>query len=107
MSDERFEEIEIRLVVPRELGVGVLGARLISQKTCAVFGLDERRYLELLRRPDAPPARKLGKLRLIDSETFSAFLRRITEESNASKEGLDDPDKLLTELGFSPRPDRR
>lgn len=81
-----------------------------SQRNCELLGLGKRQFLELLRRPGAPPVTRIGKTRLVARADMLDFLERIRHaaaEAAAEREDLDGGDKVLLELGCAPRPNRR
>jgi hypothetical protein len=69
-------------LVPRQ-ATEVPVTEYVTQKNCMqVVGLTARRFLELLRRDDAPPVIAVGKVRMVRRDhllTFLDRLRRVTE----------------------------
>ncbi len=81
----------------------------VSQLTCTtVLGLSKRRFLELLRRDDAPTVTRTGKMRLVRVDEMRTFLQRLgakLDERQADE--TDGAGELLRELGYAPVRGRR
>lgn len=103
----RGEGVELRIVVPRDQLPNAPAPDFYSQRNCELLGIGVRTYLELLRRPGAPPATKLGKLRLVRREIMLEFIERLRELEPKPVAELDGADNVLLELGCAPRKKRR
>lgn len=107
------EDLELRVVLPPTLLAGGARAEFFSQANCEeLLGLPRRRFLELLRRHDAPPVAEVGKLRLVEREPMLAYLRAlkkrdVVQPSAAEEEVLDGADRVLQEVGAMPERRRR
>lgn len=102
--------IELRVVVPRSALVAPTraSADFYSQQNCeGLLGIPRRTFLELLRRVDAPPVTRVGRLRLVEREPMLAFLRALrAQQEGAPQAELDAADQILAELGCVPRRER-
>lgn len=103
MSDDT---IELRFVVPRDqLMTAAPAPDYYSQENCGLLGLTHRAFLELLRSPGAPPARKIGKLRLVERAAMLRFIERqpTAERRTKRDEELSGADRVLLEIGCAPK----
>lgn len=98
--------IQVVLHLPASAMSSSAPAEYFSQNNCELLGLTKRQYLELLRRPGAPPALRRGKLRMVARAAMLEFLERLrVEEEEVVEE--DGPDTVLRELGWTGRGARR
>lgn len=77
----------------------------VTQKNCVdVLGLTPRRFLELLRREDAPPVLPMGKLRLVPRDAMLAYVARLGTKVRADtpEQNSDGADAVLREIGCAP-----
>lgn len=95
--------VELRIVVPRTHLPMTAPPDFYSQVNCGLLGLPKRTYLELLRRPDAPPVTRVGKLRLVARDDMIAYIQRLREVAPKAVAELDDAERLLLEMGCAPR----
>jgi hypothetical protein len=71
----------------------------VTQKNCMqVVGLTARRFLELLRRDDAPPVIAVGKVRMVRRDQLLAFLDRLRRVTEPVVEA-DGAAEVLAEIG--------
>lgn len=98
--------LELRIVVPPDAIPSAPRPEYFSQNNCGLLGLTKRAYLRLLRRADGPAVIVSGKLRLVKRDHMLAFLDRLAEERKPMPKAraLDGADRLLLELGCTPRP---
>ncbi len=86
-------------------------AALVSQENCTlVLGLGRRKFLELLRRSDAPPTVRFGKLRSVRADAMVAFIDRLDEKVHERldpEHEVDGADAVLVEIGCAPIRRRR
>lgn len=98
------EPIVLSVPIPRELVTMVAAPpELVSQRNVlATVGIPPRAYLELLRRPDAPPVTRLGKLRLVEREVLVTWLRAQARRASTRAPSVeaDGADAVLAELGL-------
>ncbi|WP_053230818.1 hypothetical protein [Sandaracinus amylolyticus] len=90
--------LELRVVLP----TGALPAArpdYYSQRNCHLLGITGRQFLELLRRPDAPPVAPIGKLRLVRREALLAFIDRMARHRDGIERSVDGADEVLREIG--------
>lgn len=74
----------------------------VTQKNCMqALGLPPRRFLELLRRDDAPPAVPVGKVRMVRRDLFVGFLERL-RRATAPVRDADGAAAVLAEIGCAP-----
>lgn len=103
--------IELRIVVPRSAlpTASAPPPDFYSQHNCeGLLGLTPRVFLELLRREDAPPVKRIGKTRMVERRAMLTFLDKVdTKAFEEAEEELDDADRLLNELGCRPAGRRR
>lgn len=99
----------VRLVEPDTASAS--GDVLVSQETCErTLGLKRRTFLELLRRPDAPPSSSIGKGRLVRRDAMVAFIERLgakVRERVGEGHEVDGADAVLAEIGCAPVRGRR
>lgn len=100
---DRSDVVELRIAVPREQLPSAPAVDFYSQENCHLLGLRARQFLELLRRSDAPPATKVGKLRLVRRDRMVDFLERLREREPKPVGELDGADRVLMELGCAPQ----
>lgn len=98
------DDIEIRLLLPRDALSSANRPEYFSQRNCESLGLSRREFLDLLRRADAPPVTHLGKRRLVRSDLLLAYLDRVAVRADtvATTGALDGPDRVLRDLGCTP-----
>lgn len=105
------EDVEVRFVLPRSaLGTAARAEFFSQENSLELLGLPRRAFLELLRRADAPPVVRVGKLRLVEREPMLAFLRasRVRDvRPSVELDKLDGPDRVLAEIGCVPANARR
>lgn len=101
------EGVELRIVVPRDQLPSAPAPDFFSQRNCELLGIGVRTYLELLRRPGAPPATRVGKLRLVRREAMLDFIERLRELEPKPVAELDGADHVLLEMGCAPRKGRK
>jgi hypothetical protein len=65
----------------------------------AVAGMTRGVFLDLIKRPDAPPVTRLGKLRMIERVAFLKWLRSLANAPHRNDEA-NDVDAVLAELGL-------
>jgi hypothetical protein len=73
-----------------------------TQRNCDLLGLTKRAFLELLRRPDAPPVAAIGKVRMVRREAMLAFLEKLaakTTKRGVAEHDADGADAVLREIG--------
>lgn len=99
--------IELKILVPHEQLQRAAPPEYYSQRNCDQLGVGHRTFLELLRRPGAPPVLKIGKLRCVKRDLMLAFLERIREqaerEEKIAESELDEADRVLLETGCAPK----
>lgn len=82
------------------------GVECVTQKNCmVVLGLTPRRFLELLRRDDAPPVVAVGKIRMVRREAMLAYIARLGAQRRGAADHDQDPDgaeSVLREIGCAP-----
>jgi hypothetical protein len=107
MSDIRHpppnaeSSIAVTVHIPREL-VTVVAAppEWVTQRNVeAVAGMTRGVFLDLIRRPDAPPVTRLGKLRMVERVVFCEWLRALATAPQRNDEATD-VDAVLAELGL-------
>lgn len=105
MTNQADDTVELRLVIPRDAFPVAARPDYFSQQNCDLLGLSKRSFLELLRRPDAPPVIRVGKQRLVRRDLMMTFLDGLAEAKPRGPRSaeLDGPDQVLTELGCTPR----
>jgi hypothetical protein len=95
--------VMLAIPVPRELVTMVAAPpSMVSQRNAlATVGLTPRVFLELLRRDDAPPVTRIGKVRLVEHEALVTWLRaRATAGRARTSPANDSADAVLEELGL-------
>lgn len=97
------ESVELRIVVPRSQLPVTAPPEYYSQLNCELLGINRRIYLELLRRPGAPAATRIGKLRLVHRDAMLEYMRRLADLAPKPVEELDGGDRVLMEIGAVPR----
>src|SRR5690606_33291192 len=81
--------IELRIVVPRSAlpTASAPPPDFYSQHNCeALLGLTPRVFLELLRRSDAPPVKRIGKARLVDRQAMLAFISALDARAERARD---------------------
>lgn len=74
---------------------------MLSQLNCEdAIGLPPRQFLELTRRPDAPPVLRVGKRRLVDARAFLAFLATVDATERAASTPSEGAEGVLAEVGL-------
>lgn len=84
--------------------MSVSPAAFVTQKNCLdCLGLPPRRFLELLRRQDAPPVQVVGKLRMVNRDSMLEYLGRLAASPTRRDAGSepDGADAVLREIGCS------
>lgn len=95
--------IMISVPFPRDLVTMVAAPpTMVSQRnSLATVGLPPRVFLELLRRADAPPVTRIGKLRLVEREALVTWLQaRSVTGRTRTEPANDSADAVLAELGL-------
>lgn len=90
------------LVLVRAAQTPAQQVEYFSQRNCELLGLTKRAFLELLRRPDAPPVSAIGKLRMVRRDAMLAFLEKLaakTIKRGVTEHGADGADAVLREIG--------
>lgn len=99
--------VELRLAISRDHLLEQLGVTgdvaYYSQENCILLGLRKRKFLEILRRTDAPPVIQEGKLRLVAKADMIAYLERLRNVQPKAVAELDDAERLLLSMGCAPR----
>jgi hypothetical protein len=94
--------VTIPLAIPRELLTMVEAPpdTVTQHNVMAVTGITKRTFLELLRRPDAPPVTKIGKLRMVERVVFVGWIRARAGQPERAPSLGDGVDAVLAELGL-------
>ncbi len=90
------------LVLVRAAQAPTYQVEYFSQRNCELLGLTKRAFLELLRRPDAPPVSAIGKLRMVRRATMLTFLETLaakTMKRGVVEQQADGADAVLREIG--------
>src|SRR5262245_40152041 len=96
------DSIAVTVAIPRDQLPQVPPPDYYSQRNCELLGLDERAFLELLRRPGAPKAARLGKLRLVPRAEIVRFIESIRSQI-AGTTPIDGADEVLRKMGCTRR----
>ena len=98
------DRVTLQVSVPTPLLPPSAQVEYFSQQNCeAVLGIPARKFLDLLRRPDAPDVRRIGKLRLVPRDAMIAFVDQVGAGSTSrAARDLDGPNTVLAEIGALP-----
>jgi hypothetical protein len=96
------DSISVMVAIPRDQLPSAAPPDFYSQENCAGLGLTHRAFLELLQRPGAPKAAKVGKLRLVPRAEVLAFIDALRSKTTIGAAPLDEADAVLVQLGCVP-----
>lgn len=96
--------VELRVVVPPDALASTVRAEFVTQNNCHdVLGMSDRQFLDLLRRADAPPVVKVGKLRLVRRDDVVAYVARFHARApDAVQPEPDGAEAVLREIAYAP-----